>query len=254
MKKSTIILGVHFAKLVAFNLWKHWHWDLPNAIGIETSTACNRRCHYCPQSKEPHKQQLIEPRVFDKFINRLRELRWHGVVATTKYNEPSLHPDSAEFVRRIRLAECMPMVFTNGDRPEAIQKWVEAGAFRIRVTEHPPFKPGWAEALAPLAKRYPNVVKVERLKWIHNQAGKVSGEKIDHCFSAHGLSVNIDGTVSMCCVDYDSKYLIEDESKNQMDIFQNSLREIWDSPWHRNIRCKVIRGIPATELCKNCLK
>lgn len=246
MKKFTIEMRWHRAKVQLFNIAIHRRINLPDAIGMETSTACNRRCVYCPQSILPQKQKLIEERMWRIFIFRLKELRWKGLTAITKYNEPSLHPDSVRFVSDLRQIGCRPMIFTNGDRPNVIEDWVLAGARRIIITEHPPFRDGWRDKIEPLSEKYPKVIKLSRLSTIYNQAGLVIGEKMERCYSAHGLSVNIDGSVSMCCVDYKSENLIG-------HIEKESLQEIWDSPKHVDIRRKVIRGIPATKLCRECL-
>jgi radical SAM protein with 4Fe4S-binding SPASM domain len=246
MKKSDLTMAVHLAKMTLFNIVIHRRINLPSSIGMETSLACNRRCSYCPQSVSPHKQEIVKDEMWELFISRLKELRWKGAVAPTAYNEPSLAPKHAQYIADLKEAGCRPITFTNGDRPKAIQQWVDAGIFRVIVTEHPPYKPGWWDHIQPLVDKYPKIVRAKRLEWVHNQAGAVEGDKIDNCFSAHGLSVKINGKVSMCCLDYESQYPVG-------DITKNSLQEIWDSPLHREIRRKVIRGIPATELCKNCL-
>ncbi len=233
--------------MATFNVIVHGRIDLPSAIGLETSTACNRRCHYCPQSVAPHKQKIVDADIWHLFLRRLEEFRWRGAVALTKYNEFSLVPNSWNYVAALRDRGCRPVLFSNGDRPEVIERWVEAGAFRVRVTEHPPFRPEWAERIEEVRRRHPRVVKVARLQWLHNQAGRIeTGERMDYCYNAHGISVNHDGTVSMCCLDYENEHLVG-------DIRRQSFAEIWRSPRHRAVREKVVRGVPATPLCSTCL-
>lgn len=234
------------AKMALFNIIVHRRIDLPTAIGIEISTACNRRCVYCPQSVAPTTQSFIENAVWYQFLYRLAELKWKGATAITKYNEPSLNKNSSLYVQQLRSLGCRPIIFSNGDKPDAVREWCEAGAFRVRITEHPPYRDQWLEKLRPVIEKYPNQVIVSRLPIIFNQAGMVEGEKMERCYSSHGISCNIDGTVSMCCVDYKSENLIG-------DIKTQSIKEIWNSQKHRRIRSLVIRGIPATKLCVECL-
>lgn len=239
---------LHQIKVNTFNIIVHQRINLPSSVGIEISAACNRRCYYCPQSIEPMKQQIIEPKVFSQFIDRVREYRWRGMVGLTKYNELALVPNSEEYVRRVAEAGARPVIFTNGDFPDTIVKWIDAGAFRVHVTQHPPEKDNWAEKLEPVRKKYPFRVTVRKLPWIHNQAGKLMtvGDRFDVCYQANGLSINIDGTVSMCCLDYSRAYLVG-------DIMKQSFDEVWNGDRFKAIRERVTKGIPATRLCGGCL-
>lgn len=237
---------IHRAKLKTFNFLVHRRIDIPGSIGIEISTACNRRCHYCPQSVEPKKQKIIEKNVWEVFKIRIKEYKWKGATSIIKYNEPSLAPDSDRYVRELRELGCRPIIFSNGDKPDVVRKWCEAGAFSVIITEHPPKKEYWLEKLLEVQRDYPTKIRIKKLSWIHNQAGKVEGERFDKCYNADGLSINIDGSVSMCCVDYNSDYIMG-------DILNQSFHDIWNNENFRGIRQKVIKGIPATEMCKNCL-
>ena len=240
-------LYFHKIKLDVFNFLVHGSFDMPGSIGIETSTACNRRCVYCPQSVSPKKQKFIDKDIWNIFIDRILEYKWKGATSIIKYNEPGLIKNSDSYIFQLHSIGCRPIIFTNGDFPDMVLRWCKAGAFRIRITEHPPFKEGWHEKLIPIQEEYPSVVKIAKLSFIHNQAGEVQGEKFERCFNAHGLSINIDGSVSMCCVDYHSTHIVG-------NITKQSFSEIWNDKDFRGIRNKVIKGIPATEMCKSCLK
>lgn len=242
---ESLKFSYHQLKLKTFNALVHGRFNLPGAIGIEISTACNRRCSYCPQSVEPKKQKIIEPEVWRMFIKRIQEYKWRGATSIIKYNEPSLVPASWKFVEELSDLGCRPLVFSNGDKPDIVRKWCEAGAFRVIITEHEPTKKDWYKNLHPILLDYPNILRIAPLTWIHNQAGKVEGETFEKCYNANGISVNIDGTVSMCCVDYNSEYIMG-------DIMKESFHEIWNKPLFKEIRRKVIKGIPATKMCENC--
>src|SRR5512139_2259744 len=113
---------------------RHFRLGMPTGIGIETSAACNRRCHYCPQSWSPKKQKIISDDVWRMFVHRLKEFHWRGVTSLTFYGEPTLIADLPRKVADIAAIGAYPLLFTNGDRPEMIPHLVDAGARRIVIT------------------------------------------------------------------------------------------------------------------------
>ena len=233
---------------------KHRRFGLPGMIGIETATACNRRCSYCPQSAEPMKQDIISDEVWNKVVSRIEEYGWIGPVALTRYNELSLVPNSARFVADVKKIGALPYVFTNGDRPEVILEWLEAGAHRIVVTEHEvtkvsPKKPQWLPCIMAIKRRYPFRVQLQRLKPenMHTHIGlvKVEGHQVQQCFS-DGLTIDYKGNVMLCCLDYRRTH----EFGNIMD---KSIDEIWTEPTFKMLREEPRRGNPILEICKKCL-
>ena len=241
---------LHHLKMVGYNFAVHRRLDLPDNINIEVSKACNRRCHYCPQSVAPFKQEVISEHIWNLFKARLAEYGWRGAVVITKYSEVSLVTHSERYVSELAAIGCKPMLFTNGDRPDVLRRWIEAGAFRIIVTEHPPFKEGWREPIAALEREFSKVMRVRRLdaSVLHNQAGHVEMKAdeftpLERCYSAHALYVNMDGSCSMCCLDYYSKEIVG-------DIRQKTMAQVWAG--YRQIRKTLAGGEPATEMCRSC--
>jgi sulfatase maturation enzyme AslB (radical SAM superfamily) len=240
----------HQFKMTTFNIVRHpGRFGLPTGIGLETSTACNRRCPYCPQSVEPMKQQIVSKELWETFLFRLREFKWRGVVSVTSYNEFSLIPNSDQYIRDISELGCLPLLFSNGDRPQVVESWVKAGARRILITEHPPFKQEWVDAILPIVKRYPRVMRLRRLdnSVLHSHAGRVPyGIKpYTRCDSQKAIVVGVKGNVGLCCLDYGVKY-------NFGSIVEKSFQQIWFEPEYVKLRQDISDGNPRTDLCKGC--
>lgn len=111
------------------------------SIEIEISSACNRRCDYCPQSFLAREQQLLPLDAFEKIIGELAALNYRGSIAFHLYNEPLLVPDhlfACLAVVRQRLPQCSCVLFTNGDlmTPELLDRLAESGIVNICMTCH----------------------------------------------------------------------------------------------------------------------
>lgn len=233
----------HRIKLRAWNIWRHKRWDVPDGIGFETSTACNRSCSYCPVSVWPKvKQQVVSDEMWGIFLYRLREFKWRGIVTFHLFNEPSLVAKSPQLVADIKALGCLPYMFSNGDRPDMVAKWCEAGAYRVRVTEHEPYREDWLPGIKRVADRYPKQVIIQRLwrEMMNNHAGQVALEvkPMETCHAARAISISVNGQVGLCCED-------ADHEANFGNINTQSIQEIWDSPAYRNARERTARGVSA---------
>ena len=235
-------------------MWRAWwslkrmRWDWPVSIGIEVSTACNFRCHYCPQSVEPQKQNVISDHLWNVFLYRIKEMGWRGEVVPVFFNELSIVAHSERYVADLVAIGARVCIPTNGSKPEVIKQWIEAGVHHVLVTEHPPFKAEWRERLGPVAAKYPHKITVMRLgeQDINDRAGKVNvlGRPMPYCNLTYGLIININGQATLCCNDYKKENCYG-------DIRTDSLLNIWRS--FRKVRNRAQSSIAAVELCKTCL-
>jgi MoaA/NifB/PqqE/SkfB family radical SAM enzyme len=227
-------------------------------IAIETSSACNRRCSYCPVASDPKKQEFIGDVVLDTFIYRLNELGWTGHVSLHFYNEPLLNPNIESIIGRIktRVAKCFVGFDTNGDRLSELQveKLVAAGIDQIRVSRHLPYGGEWDDRVLPLAKKWPNLIhitEVDDRTWfnrgglVEKLPGKNSMKGATSCSMPQFLTVNIHGAVLLCCCDYYGTEVVG-------HIRHNSFREIWSSPRFEQLRRELRQGKFTTALCQAC--
>lgn len=200
--------------------WWYGDYKFPRIINIEVATHCNRSCTYCPNIVHPEKARLIKEEVLDKVLFRLKELKWKGIVDFIFFNEPTLHPNLAGIVKRVKEAApySIPRISTNGDMltTERIKSYVDAGMDRIYVMRHNPTPAGWVEKMARLKKEFPGVVQLmdideqEKVHGLHDFNGLVEvknhrpREIVDgraRCkVHRHVCQITVDGEWDLCCV------------------------------------------------------
>lgn len=88
-----------------------------SSIGIETSSLCNRRCFFCPNSEFARPDELMSEEMFKKIIDELSSLKYKGRVEFYIYNEPMRDKRLLEFIEytRSKLKSACLMINTNGD-------------------------------------------------------------------------------------------------------------------------------------------
>jgi len=118
------------------------------------------------------------------------------------------------------------------------------------ITQHPPTSDEWRAAIQPVLDRGGRRVKFQVLTTKHTHAGKIAipdngQQKQSRCiFPINVMSIVVSGNLALCCMDYGAKY-------NFGSILDTPLIELWRGM--RDMRKKLAKGIPVTELCKTCL-
>lgn len=75
---------------------------IPEYASIETCTACNHQCLYCPVSLHPQKQTIMTMAMFVQILDELSSLKRHFKrISFNHYNEPLLDP---YWIKRIAIA------------------------------------------------------------------------------------------------------------------------------------------------------
>jgi len=230
---------------------RHCRLGLPDTIGIEISTACDRRCSYCPQSIVKPKQEIIDGDLFNLFVDRVKEAGWKGIVGISGWAEPSLVKNSHEYVKAIADIGAKPSVFTNGRDPQSIADWIDAGACRVVITEHEPFTKYQGEEIRRLAKRHRVIVTIKRIdeSTLISKMGdwpvKIGGLPMTKCQFSEAVGYNVKGKAYLCCIDYACEYSTGDLSVPILDL--------WFSSKYQTIRKLVQSGKPVNKLCQKCL-
>ena len=93
-----VLRGIYYSLAKAYQrsffVVKYGNPDMFNDIIIETTTQCNRRCGYCPNSvydrSLKHNSHLMSEHLFMKIINDLKEMRFAGRISPHFYGEPLL--------------------------------------------------------------------------------------------------------------------------------------------------------------------
>ena len=235
-------------------------FDQVHTIYIETLTACNLRCSYCPNSVYERglikNNQEMDPELFYKIIDELADLNWVGEIDPHSYGEPLLDgrlPSFCSYIRqKIPLAKIG--IYTNGEllNIDWYKKLVSAGVNKFRVTQHLDNESkGTLDVIRYRENHgYDNVeFTYTRLKYINSRGGLVDvdeGELRQECnYPDHHVGISFDGQILICCNDY----LNEAKVGNVKD---EKLIDIWQKPIYKDIRTNIRSGNFTLDICKNC--
>jgi len=238
------------------NFWKNTD-SLFKAIEIETYPFCNRKCSFCPINTDKSPKKIMSDQLFDKILEELKELHFHGAVSLTNYGEPLLDKRLVSFIRRIKSALGSRIeFFSNGDflTKELLDEFISAGIDLITVSQH------GQEPSAALKKLFSEITPAEKkhlffqvinesTEGLTNRGGSVDIESINPMYGMHcglqTITVRADGEISLCCEDYYNEVGLGNVNKS-------NLIDIWDSPAYRRIRNKMKIGIFYLPICKRC--
>jgi radical SAM protein with 4Fe4S-binding SPASM domain len=116
--------------------------DSVSYIEFETSSMCNRVCHYCPNAQVDRRSHniIMDEAVFNKVIGELAEIDYDHIINMSGYNEPLADHG---IVGRIATARRMlPNVYlrihSNGDylKRDYLEELRDAGLSNIQVSIH----------------------------------------------------------------------------------------------------------------------
>ena len=247
----------------ATNLLLHQTLDFFSVVEIETSTACNRRCTYCPNFVFERgllkNTQALADELFYRIVDQLAELRFVGRMSPHFYGEPLLDERLPKFIRyfRSKLPLAKFVIFTNGDylTLELYETLVEAGVDGLLITEHgSKMPPGVNEVLAHRKRHGTDGVIVDYRKFtseteLSNRGGVVEHENLetkeDCDLPAENITIDHRGNVVLCCNDYHSSVTFG-------NIAEERLLDIWRKPNFVKLRRELRQGTFELEICKKC--
>lgn len=211
--------------------------SLPSFIEVETCTACNRRCMWCPVSTRSAGMtpQLMEWPLFVRLINNLESVDYQGWIAPHNFNEPLLNTRLFRELKYLkkRLARSQRSIFTNGDhlRSEVLESLENAGVRYLRVTRYPAIvsncKPRadirsclpsseWSQklswkfeksrqgfgAVARLRGMTVHVISPDTQRYVARTPSMITSrsERVSPCdMTSHSAAIDVMGRVKMCC-------------------------------------------------------
>lgn len=242
-------------RMVLLNAVRYADPFFPRRICISVTDWCNRKCSYCPVGVFGTKKGMISDKVFQKFAERLAEIRWNGWASLGGYAEPASVKNLDEYVRTIKATcpTCLPVVWTNGDylTPDFTRRLLAAGTHLFIVSRHKPFSEAWDKKILECVDVAGKRMTVRGLPdWaIINQGGLTNvpfpPKKWCH-LPSNSLEIGSDGTVLMC----DADFKREQPRGNIMD---QSIREIWYNWEFTRRRFKLLLGKPETGACRRCM-
>ncbi|MFH1638664.1 MAG: SPASM domain-containing protein [Candidatus Woesearchaeota archaeon] len=260
-KVSNFKIKCIMAGYKVWNLARYGSHDFFNAVLIETSTACNRKCSYCPNSiydrGDIKNNKLMDIQLYKKIIDELAEINFAGYIKPFNFNEPLLDKRLAEIARytRKKLPRCIIHVATNGDflTLKKYEELISAGVDSINITTHTKEMPRHIKDLFSKLKRRKEKVKVQYISITEdslvNRGGLVDvkpGTVLPRCVTPPiTIHINYTGDVFLCCNDYFCKYTFGNAAKEK-------LLDIWNNPKYKKTRKELYSGKYKYDICRKC--
>ncbi len=228
-------------------------------VEIETTTVCNRKCSYCPNSRFDRGHHQMEIALFRKIIDDLAEMGYSGKVHPHFYGEPLLDERLQEFVLYIRerLPRAGIVIYSNGDylTLDLFAHLIAAGTDSFVITPHDgkaldkvKALYSYANAQSELEGRIEYRVFTEETP-LSSRAGLVSPAKVQvmkSCiFPSECIVIDYLGNVVLCCDDYFSSVILG-------NVRDENLLQIWKKPSNQRLREQLGRGVFDLEICKRC--
>lgn len=241
-------------------------WDFFDSIAIETTTYCNLRCEFCPNSKYDRgllkNRKLMDTNLFKKIINDLAKIKYRGWVLMHFYGEPLSDerlPDLVEYIKK-KLPKAKIQINTNGFllNIPLYKKLIERGVDRFFITQYgktmPPAIKEIFEYLKDKSKREKKIVyrTLGKDLGLSNRGGEIKVENVvDYerpicIYPNTSIHVDFQGNIVLCCNDYHSSVKLG-------NLKNESLLEIWNKPNYKNLRRDLRRKIFHLPICRKCV-
>jgi pyruvate-formate lyase-activating enzyme len=119
-------------------------------LSLETCTACNHRCPFCPVSVDPREREVMSQELFESIVDQVIAVAGRDVVVfLSNYNEPTIDPLFEERCRALFERGLPVSVLTNASQftPEVARRLEAAGRFRYIGINLPTLDPERYQAL-----------------------------------------------------------------------------------------------------------
>lgn len=239
--------------------------DFFDSIAIETTTYCNLRCKFCPNSKYERglkkNKKTMDTNLFKKIINELSEINYRGQILFHFYGDPLTDKRIIDLVSyaRKKLPKARLQINTNGFllTIPLYKALLKAGIDSFLITRYETEPPAVKKLLEYLKRRArkENKIKYRTLGYdigLSNRGGEIKVEtSIDFdrpicIYPNNSLIVDYLGNIILCCNDYHSS-IIFGNLKNE------KLIDIWKNPAYKKMRQDLRKRIFTLPICKKCV-
>ncbi|NLG06632.1 MAG: radical SAM protein [Candidatus Pacebacteria bacterium] len=239
------------------NLLRYGRLEFFSRVEIETSSFCNRRCSYCPNSVFDRGKKLMKEETFKKIILELKKLHYTGHIYPHHYGEPLLDKRMVDLVRytRVNLPYVWIRIYSNGDylTSSLLRQLVKAGVDEFFITGHDGFLPPHIKKLmqSKLGKQTIKFFKLDKSKMpLFNRGGLVKPQRkiiVKHCdLASQHLVIDYRGNVVLCCNDYLAKHKFG-------NLEQEQIVDIWKKSHYQKLRKEIQDGRYRLDICRKCV-
>jgi MoaA/NifB/PqqE/SkfB family radical SAM enzyme len=143
INNGSILSTLSFQYIDNENIKKSLFKQSVTYINVETSSQCNRKCQYCPNSFNDRftTNKFMDKTVYTNLLLQLAEINYSNTLNFVGYNEPLMHRE--DILANIKLArKLLPnadlTIFTNGDylNKDYLQDLCDAGLSTLRISVH----------------------------------------------------------------------------------------------------------------------
>ena len=238
--------------------------DFFDAVTIDTTTYCNLRCKFCPNSKYTRgllkNKKNMEINLYKKIIDDLSQLNYRGKILPFFYGEPlsdNRLPDLILYTRK-KLPKSKIQVNSNGFLMtiSLYKKLIKNGVDIFHVTQYSNKMPPNMKKLFDYLKTRPKKEnKISYRKFaedfaLYNRGGNIDiPKKWGKPFCTYPttfLTIDVDGNVILCCNDYQS-------SVKFGNLKKETIMEVWEKPFYKKVRRNIRRNIFFLPVCKKCV-
>jgi radical SAM protein with 4Fe4S-binding SPASM domain len=264
-----------FTNHLASSLYPWLRGDLPHAIELETLSACNGGCAFCPVNArtDPRPAVKMEMALVEKLASELAREGFAGHLALFSNNEPLLDERIVRICAAFRAAvpRAWIYLYTNGTRltETLFDSLFAAGLDELVVTNYSDsmeLRPALRRLLDALRHRPP----ADRARWagraqiwmrpesivLTNRGGTAPNKQEDSSYRHYGgascalpflqMVVRPSGEISLCCQDALGQVTLG-------DLRTQTIREIWNGPEYERIRSRLReRGRRSLTPCDRC--
>lgn len=231
----------------------------PMFVEVETTTYCNRRCTYCPNSLYDRGQRANEVRMpthlFEKIVTDLGQNNFCNQFSPHNYGEPLADPRMPDLLSMARSA--MPLariaVYTNGDflTPDLHERLCSSVDIFV-ITQHGERMPGGVQEIFDRYDGNPPKVRYKTAAQIRGNASNRGGliplqvQRRKACgVVMNELHINAHGELILCCEDFLARKVFG-------NIAEMTIEHAWSMPERLAVHRANIRGDFALPSCRTC--
>lgn len=224
------------------------------SIQIETTSWCNRKCVFCPNSTiEKTRDMQMSWDTIKVIVEGLARMKYGGRVHLYGNGEPLSDPRIIEIIRYARkeLPDTHLFISTNGDLASgdrSLKNLLEAGLSEVHVSHYDDKNHHLADEVLPGVHHFGlGVLGLE----FYNRGGNVKVPSVSNhkrCWWAWGKAyINWKGDWCLCCSDWKGELVFG-------NVHDRSLTSIWNDDRYQNYRQAHLTGSGKENLtlCNQC--